>query len=238
MSSVRFLHTNDLHGKLSEAKLPALQQARSGVDFYFDSGDVISASNLGVPSEVDPAWERLHMAGCDAGTIGNRETHLSESAFKMKLSGVMHPLLCCNIELRDGSSALPSSQILEHEGKVLAVIGVSVPMVTERMASKYASAYLWTDPIMAVQSEIASIADGADLVVLISHLGEKRDREIAELDLGINIIFGGHSHRVWEEPIHVRDTWLCQGGSHARYYGVYEWDFQSKELSGGLHEWH
>lgn len=237
MSSVRFLHTNDLHGKLSEDKLPALLEARVGVDFYFDSGDVISASNLGVPSEVDPAWARLHHAGCDAGTIGNRETHLSESAFKMKISGAMHPLLCCNIKLGDGTNALPGSRIFEHDGGRIVVVGVSVPMVTERMASKYASAYLWTEPIESVRAELAEVGGDADLVVLISHLGEKLDRQIAELDMGIDIIFGGHSHRVWEEPIQESKTWLCQGGSHARYFGVYEWDYQSKSLKGVLHEW-
>lgn len=237
MDSVRFLHTNDLHGRLSDEKLPALIEARAKVDLYFDSGDLIATGNLGVPSGVDPAWERLSRAGCDAGTIGNRETHLSESAFKMKISGCGHSLLCCNLNTSDGSPVLPGSEVIEVGGLRIGVVGVSVPMVTERMASRHASAYIWTDPISAVAEEFSRLPSDIDLRVLISHVGEQADRELARSGLGIDIIFGGHTHRVWEEPEREGDVWLCQGGSHARYFGVYEWDIQARRLGGGLIEW-
>jgi 2',3'-cyclic-nucleotide 2'-phosphodiesterase (5'-nucleotidase family) len=37
------------------------------------------------------------------------------------------------------------------------------------------------------------------------------------------VIFGGHSHTVLEQPLRICDTWIVQGGSHARFVGRYIW---------------
>jgi 2',3'-cyclic-nucleotide 2'-phosphodiesterase (5'-nucleotidase family) len=53
---------------------------------------------------------------------------------------------------------------------------------------------------------------------------------------GVDILFGGHSHSVLDHPVRVGSCWVCQGGSHARYVGLYEYDLGSGALTGGLRE--
>jgi len=221
--ALTILHTNDLHGKLSDAKLPTRLEARQGADLYFDSGDAVKSGNLAFPVGPEEVWPRLAAARCDAGVIGNRETHLLERAFLAKTSGAAHPLLCANLRRKDGTRPLPASVVLEAGGLRVAVVGVSVPMVTEGMAAKAASAFLWDAPIPSAQSEVEALRPTVDLLVVLSHIGHTQDLALAHSVEGIDLVLGGHSHTVLNEPVKVGDTWVCQGGSHARFIGRYTW---------------
>lgn len=232
---LRILHTNDLHGKLTTDKLPFLLSLREEADLYFDTGDCLRTGNLGVPFRKDPVWEDLSEAQCTASVIGNRETHVLESVFRSKLSGSAHPVLCANLANRAGDKPLPSSLKIQVGEIRIGVVGVSVPMVTERMKTQAASAYLWSDPIKAAIDEGAKLRGEVDLLIALTHIGHAQDRRLAEATDLFEVIFGGHSHTVLERPELVNRTWICQGGSHARYVGDYVWD--GSTLSGGLAAW-
>jgi 5'-nucleotidase len=229
------LHTNDLHGRLDRKRLPFLLELRKRADLYFDTGDSIKTGNLGVPLRQEPVWELLAEAECDVSVIGNRETHVLESAFKAKLAGVGHPVLCANLRKRDGTRPLPGSVVLGREGYKVGVIGVSVAMVTERMRAQAASFYLWDPPIEAAKKLCDELRPRVDALFVLSHIGHAQDLKLAEACPEVDIIFGGHSHTVLESPVKVGKTWVCQGGSHARFVGRYKWD--GRRLEGGLLEW-
>lgn len=232
---LRILHTNDLHGKLTADKLPFLLSLRMSADLYFDTGDCLRTGNLGLPLRKDPVWEDLKEARCTASVIGNRETHVLESVFRSKLAGSAHPVLCANLANRAGEKPLPSSLHLQVDDVRIGVVAVSVPMVTERMRTQAASAYLWSDPIKAAIEEGEKLRDKVDLLVALTHIGYSQDRRLAEATDLFEVIFGGHSHTVLERPERVNRTWICQGGSHARYIGDYVWN--GSTLSGGLVAW-
>jgi 2',3'-cyclic-nucleotide 2'-phosphodiesterase (5'-nucleotidase family) len=227
-----FLHTNDFHGTLTEDKVQRILYLKPEGALFFDTGDCIKTGNLGVPTKRDPAWALLAEAGCDAGVLGNRETHVLAGAFRAKIEGHRHPLLCANLRAKDGSRPLPSSVVLERNGVRVGVFGVMVPMVTERMASRAASAYLWDSPLKAAAEQVLQLRDQVDVLVALTHIGLAQDRALAQAVPGIDIVFGGHSHSVLEVPERVGSTWICQGGSHGRYVGVYEW--AEGDLVGGL----
>jgi len=233
---LRFLHTNDLHGSLSASAAERLCELRAGADLFFDSGDCVKAGNLGVSLGPDPVWDRLANAGCDAGTIGNRESHPVARAFQSKLSGARHPLLCANMRDRSGHLVLPDRLTLRVGDARIGVFGVMVPMVTRRMAAAAASSYLWDDPISCAEAVVAVLRPNHDVVIGITHIGLKQDIALAERVPGVDILFGGHSHTVLDAPLRAGMCWICQGGSHARYVGQYEYDLGTRALTGGLRE--
>lgn len=232
MPTIRFLHTNDMHGTLTPERAQSLAPLRDTVDLYFDTGDAIKTGNLGIPMRPEPVWGLLKELRCDASVLGNRETHVFESAFSAKIAGARHPILVANLRRKDGTRPLPSSQIFERHGVKIGVFGVMVPMVTERMKTKAASAYLWDPPISTALELAAELRPQVDLLVALTHIGHRLDHELATKVPGIDIVFGGHSHTVLENPERVGDTCICQGGSHCRYVGVYEW--QDGRFEGGL----
>lgn len=195
-----------------------------GDGVYFDSGDCIKAGNLAVPLGPEKAWNWLGVAGCDASVLGNRETHVLPSAFRAKIAGHRHPILCANLTDRAGGGVLPGTLILERAGLVVGVFGVMVPMVTARMKTQAASAYLWSDPMEAAVRCVADLRDRCDLVIALTHIGHAQDELLAARVSGIDVILGGHSHTVLQTPQRVGKTWICQGGSHGRFAGRYVWD--------------
>lgn len=190
-----------------------------------DSGDCIKAGNLAIPMGEDPAWARLERAGCAAGVLGNRETHPLRTGFDAKLRGARHPLLCANLRAKGGGEPpLPGTLTLERCGIRVGLVGVMVPMVTERMASAAVSAYLWDPPIATAQAQAERLRPEVDLMIALTHIGHKQDLELARQCPLFDLILGGHSHTVLETPVKVGSTDVCQGGSHGRFVGRYVWE--------------
>lgn len=231
---ITILHTNDAHGTLKGARAERLRELRPRADLYFDTGDAIRTGNLGIPLREEPVWRLLDELRCDASVLGNRETHVLESAFRAKISGATHPILVANLRQKDGTRPLPASRIFERAGLKVGVFGVMVPMVTERMKTRAASAYLWDPPIDAAARVVAELRPRVDLVVALTHIGYREDLKLAERVAGIDVILGGHSHTVLASPQRVGTTWICQGGSHSHFAGLYTWE--NGELTGGLRE--
>lgn len=230
---VRILHTNDLHGALTPERAASLSALRQSADLYFDSGDAIRTGNLGIPLKQEPVWGELDRLRCDASVLGNRETHVLESAFHAKIAGAAHPVLCGNLHRKDGTFPLPRTLLLKSGDIRVGIVSVMVPMVTERMRTQAMSAYLWDPPIPTARALGEELRPQVDLLIALTHIGHRQDLELAEQVPIFDAILGGHSHTVLPEPVFVGRTAVCQGGSHARYAGVYEWS-PSEGFSGRL----
>lgn len=228
--AVTFIHTNDLHGRLSADLAAKLAEYRAKADFYFDSGDSILTGNLGIPLKPEPVWPLLAGLGCTASVPGNRESHVVASALKAKFAGAVHPILCGNLRMKDGTRPFPGTLVLEQEGLRIGLAAAMIEMVTPRMKTQLASAYLW-DPALPTLRELGEeLRPSVDLLIALTHIGYRRDVELAQMGV-FDVVLGGHSHTVLMEPEKVGKTWICQGGSHGRFVGVYRWD---RGLTGGL----
>lgn len=221
--TLRILHTNDFHGALRGAALERLMALREQADLYFDTGDLIKAGNLAVPVRPDPGWAALAQLRCDASVLGNRETHVMTAAFQAKLAGAKQPVLCGNLRTRSGERPLPGSLVIEAAGMKVGVVAAMVPMVTERMASQALSAYLWDPPIETIVALAGPLRSKVDCLIALTHVGIAQDRKLAQACPELDLILGGHSHTVLETPERVGQVAIAQGGSHARYAGMYTW---------------
>ncbi len=232
---MRIFHTNDLHGSLNQAHVRTLVEAGSKSSLYFDSGDCVKAGNLAIPLEQEPCWNLMAQAGCRAGVLGNRESHLLSGALKKKLKGAAHPVLCANLRPQNRQAfGMEGRMTFDHDGLRVGVFGVGVAMVTKGMKTRAISDYLWDNPIETALTEVAALRDTCDVVIALTHIGHGLDVDLAKRSEGLDIILGGHSHTALAEPQCVEGTYICQGGSHAKFYGDYEWDPASRTLSGGL----
>src|SRR5471030_976860 len=177
-----------MHGTLSPPVFEILSGLRKNADLYFDSGDAIKTGNLGIPLKPEPVWHMLDRLRCTESLLGNRETHILESAFKAKLAGATHPILCANLRKKDGSFPLPRFLKLEVNGYKVGVIGVMVPMVTERMATRAASAYLWDQPIPTACALAEELRPEVDLLICLTHIGHRQDLDLAAKCPSLDVI--------------------------------------------------
>jgi len=158
------------------------------------------------------------------------------AALAKKLEGRRHPILCANWRFKspqsdhshlDGRASIgpfPGHLVVEAGRLKVGLVGVMVPMVTDKMATQAASAYLWDPPIPAAIREAERLRPEVDCLIALTHIGLRQDRELAGRCGLFDLILGGHSHDVLTEPVMVGRTAICQTGSHARFAGRYEWD--------------
>lgn len=222
--ALRILHTNDLHGKLTDQKLDRLKLLREQADIYLDAGDAVLAGNLAIPLKPEEVWAKLAKLNCTASCMGNRESHPLSGPFHKKLQGATHTLLCANLRDKSGKQPLPGHLFLEVNQLKIGIFSVMVPMVTPRMKTAAMSNYLWGEPFAEAQRQVQELRSKVELLIALTHIGFEQDKLLARNVPGIDLIVGGHSHTVLEQPVHEGTTWIVQAGSHSRFAGLFTWD--------------
>ncbi len=220
-------HTNDFHNHLLPQQAERLRALRADLGsggLFLDAGDAVSAGNVTYHPGGEPILETMSDIGYDAMTVGNREFHFTRAGFVAKLCKARFPILCANVRARgEGTEGrLPSVDHIRtvlKSGLRIAVFGLTVPMITEKMLVRRVSAYVFEDPIRTAESLVPLLRPDCDLLVCLSHIGIARDRELAARIDGIDLIIGGHSHVTLPEGERVGDTLITQAGWRGRSLG-------------------
>lgn len=138
----------------------------------------------------------LNMLPADAQTIGNHDFDHDIEGVVPFLKNQITPTLLANIddsEEPNFKGLYNKSIIIERDGQKIGIIGV-ILSTTNLIAKTGKLRFL--DEAQSVKNEAEVLkAQGVNKIIVISHCGLERDREIAR-DGGpeIDIIVGGHSH--------------------------------------------
>jgi len=229
-------HTNDMHGRMSAETAERLRRLREGTpdSLLLDAGDAVAAGNVTWRLK-EPIFELMRLAGYDAMALGNREFHLWQVGFAAKLRDSPHPVLCANLasQPRPLPGALRSSIVVElGSGLTVGILGLTVPMVTSAMVVSRLSHYVFEDPIAAGRREAAALRGRCNVLVALTHLGVKRDRELLVAAPEIDLIVGGHSHTPLYEPMQEAGRWIVQSEPFARTVGRVEVELGERGVVG------
>lgn len=231
MTTIHILHTNDFHNHLTDRQAAIIGDLKTTLRdaLLVDSGDAISAGNVGVRPGGEPILIRMSDCGYDAMTMGNREFHVAEAILKHKIRRAQFPILCANIAWReDSGDRLPVQPFIVKGlpcGVRIGVIGVTVPMVTRRMAARVVSAFVFEDPVAAVQRYISDVKPQVDILVALTHIGNREDQRLAAACPELDLIIGGHSHDLLSTHETVGSVPIVQAGWYGHYLGHVTVDF-------------
>ena len=242
------LHTNDIHGRVEGlARIATLiEQTRAenpGVPvLYFDAGDIEEPSSRLSNLTKGAAMHRLlSLAGCAAAVAGNGAWLRYGPQVLAEHGRTAHyPLLLAN--LRRSGDLLPAgvqptatldiaSDPEQGAGRWrLGLIGMTADM-PEFSAFFDLSAV----PAAPLVRELAAALrqDGADAVIVLSHMSLKADRELAaELQNDVTAIIGAHSHDLLPEGERVGQVLVAQAGQYAEQLGRLDlaWDGERLEV--------
>jgi len=222
MTTLHILHTNDFHNKLTECQAQTIGQVKAEWEnvLLLDAGDAVKAGNLGVTLGGERILRLMTAAGYDAMTMGNRESHVVDALLRQKTSDAGFPILCANLRWReDRGETLPTVPHLVRtlpNGLRVGVFGLTVPMVTAKMATRHASAFLWDNPLTVARSQIAQLRSQTDVVIALTHIGLREDERLAQAYPELDLIVGGHTHALLNEPKVVNGVPIVQAGGGRR----------------------
>jgi 2',3'-cyclic-nucleotide 2'-phosphodiesterase (5'-nucleotidase family) len=85
----------------------------------------------------------------------------------------------------------------------------------------------------AVKKYLPAIREKVDIVIALTHQSDDMDRELAQTANGIDVIVGGHSQTIINEPVRVNNTIIVQAGENGYYLGILELTIDDqKKISG------
>jgi 2',3'-cyclic-nucleotide 2'-phosphodiesterase (5'-nucleotidase family) len=239
--SFRLVHSNDIHGKIDGlARIAELVKTlRAEYEplpvLYFDGGDIEDSSvRLSNLTQGRGMHRLLRVAGCDAAAVGNGGIlHYGYHVLKDYAQLAHFPQLLANLRLPNGSlpSGAQATACFQVGTIQLGVIGLS-----ENLHQEYTTLYGMQEyaPVPLVRELAAQLRlEGADCVILLSHMGLENDRMLArELQEEIPLIIGAHTHDFLPEGEWVGKVLIVQTGAYAQHLGCLDlaWDGSQLQL--------
>lgn len=241
------LHTNDLHARYDQWLIQAgyIRERKRIIEeewgekcLLLDGGDHFDMS-------VDECFatrgrlslRMLEELGCHASAVGNNEIDRGTPELMRELSRETKvPWLLTNLREADGrliGGCRDHLLIDLGDGLKVGLFGG-----TDQGGTYYETKYGYrnADSVTVYKEAIAKLkAQGANVIVFLSHMGYEQDLEMARALSGeVDIICGGHSHTVLEQPVMEAGVAIIQGGSFGRYVNEwrFEWDPEREGLDG------
>jgi 2',3'-cyclic-nucleotide 2'-phosphodiesterase (5'-nucleotidase family) len=201
---VSIFHTNDMHGRLDDMarlstvarKLREEAQAEGRKTFLWDAGD---AADRRVPfcSATKGAAFPLVMnaMGYSLQAMGNAISVTYGPQFMTDVAArAQYPILAANFRDGDGPviAGMKEVELIPLTNRVvIGVIGL-----TASAENFYALFGLHIPDFRSITRRLVAQlqAEGATVIVVLSHLGLKNDTHLADEVSGIDLIIGGHSH--------------------------------------------
>lgn len=83
-----------------------------------------------------------------------------------------------------------------------------------------------------IKNVAAARAEGAELIVFLSHNGFDVDRKLASRVEGIDVILSGHTHDALPEPVMVGNTAIIASGSNGKFVSRLDLDVSAGTVKG------
>lgn len=216
--SIVILYENDVHcGIDGYAKMAGLRDAINNSDTAFAAavcvGDFLQGNTTGAISKGQYIVDIMRHMNYHALTLGNHEFDYGVPRMKELLEQMDVTVVCANLfEVGEQLPVYAPSVVRQYGNKKVAYIGVCTPetMILEGYSFYDTNGILLYDLkpkafYQIIQQAVDDVrAQGADYVVLLSHVGETpqsmgfSSHRIVNAVRGIDVVLDGHSHEVIE----------------------------------------
>lgn len=201
--------------------LAALGGFLSGLDvpcLLTDSGDIYQGTPEGVLTKGRIVVEIMNILGYDAVAAGNHEFSLGQDVLRNLSEAADFPILGANITEEDTGNVpgyFKKHLLKRLEGIKIGITGVITPDMENLSLRDNIEGLEFLDPVEAINNNVKILREeGAEIIIVLSHLGLDQDKEIATEVNGVDVILGGHTHIRMDDPVKINRILICQPGCH------------------------
>jgi S-sulfosulfanyl-L-cysteine sulfohydrolase len=202
-----------------------------------DGGDTWHGSMTSLQTQGQDMVNVMNALGVDAMTSHWEWTFGSERVNEI-VEGLPFPFLGANIfDAEWDEPAFEPYAMFERGGTKVAVIGQAfpyMPIANPRWMFPEYSFGIREERMQEMVDEVR--AEGAELVVCLSHNGFDVDRKMVGRVRGIDVILTGHTHDAVPEPVIIGDTILIASGSHGKFVSRVDLDVRDGRMMGFRHK--
>ncbi|AKO98625.1 5''-nucleotidase/2'',3''-cyclic phosphodiesterase [Marinovum algicola DG 898] len=140
-------------------------------------------------------------------------------------------------EWDEPAELFPPYEFFERGGVKIAVIGQAFPYMPIANPGWMFPEYAFGIRDENMQEMVDEVrAQGAELVVCLSHNGFDVDKKMAGIVTGIDVILSGHTHDALPEPVLVGDTIIVASGSNGKFVSRVDLDVRNGRMMGFRHK--
>eukprot|EP01037_Dinobryon_pediforme_P017232 gene17232-17422_t len=204
-----------------------------------DAGDQFQGSLFYTAWHGEVELAVMHALGTEAMAVGNHEFDNGPETLAKFVRDAWFPVLSANIDASGEPSLaglLRPRVMVERAGLRIGLVGATT--LQTATTSSPGPNVRFTDPAVALAAQAAALrAEGAQIVVALSHLGADVDQGLAGNVAGVDVFVGGHSHTLLSDseagaagPAHaVFDgsagrAVVVQAACYGRYFGRLDLD--------------
>jgi len=239
---IDLVHVNDLHGAVDpmldgavggDSLVGGLSRLKTAVDrtraenpqgtLLLNAGDLAEGSMIAYLTRGRSVAEAMKPFKFDAVALGNHDFAWGQAALSGMIGALGAPIVAANVvktsdgTVMDGAAPYVMKQV---QGVNVAVIGLDTPNIRHYVADEKLEGLDFKGGAETVARYLPEVrAKGADVVVVLSHMGFEEDRKLARDLPGIDVIVGGHSHTRLPEGHREGDTLIVQAGSLSKFMG-------------------
>ncbi|RMF08727.1 MAG: hypothetical protein D6762_04985 [Candidatus Neomarinimicrobiota bacterium] len=225
------LHSNNTNGALENCYCPdhplgSIEKRSAFLETYRQEHDntiLVDAGDFFSPAPR-PFKDSLLCVGYglmnyDAVLPGDQE--LSRDYFSDYIPLLKAPIVVTNLKKPHLPGVMPYV-LVNRAGRRVAILGVIDPEAFKYYPEEIRQSVHLRDPVQAVKATLREIYPLPDLIILLSHSGYDRDRELARKLPEVDVIVGGHSQTAVKSPSLVGSVLVVQAGKEGYYTGVVE----------------
>jgi|GEM_PF-718660 len=251
LATIDIIYTNDIHGAISPkgddkegltggvaymgTLIRKLQSESKDNFLLLDGGDWGQGSYESKLTHGNTLIDVMNNLEYDAAEVGNHEFDWGRSALSDMIKNAEFPIVGANIlekgQLMDGVKPYTLEEVNGLKVGVIGLISQETPGATD---PKNIGGLTFESTSKTVKTYIPELKEkGADLIVVLSHQGDKADENLARAVSGIDVIVGGHSHTEIPEPRLVNNTIIVQSGTGGAFVGdlTIDVDRETKKVS-------
>jgi 5'-nucleotidase/UDP-sugar diphosphatase len=158
-----------------------------------DTGDFSDGTAFSTEYHGEADIAAMNAAGYTFGALGNHEFNNPLLRLKNLIRMFQFPVLCANAtETSNGALLTKASEIRELGPLKIGIFGLITRSASGYQAAKEGIAI--TGEIETSQRMVKTLRPEADIIIAVSHSGDKVDELIASEVPGVDVIIGGHSH--------------------------------------------
>ncbi|MBP7212763.1 MAG: bifunctional metallophosphatase/5'-nucleotidase [Anaerolineaceae bacterium] len=227
------LHSNDMHGDfLAEADhgngemigglsllSGYINQVRSQEKnvIYTISGDMVQGSIIDSEYKGISTIEIMNYLSPDVASLGNHELDYGVPHLLFLEKMANFPIINANLYIKKYNKRLMLPYLIkEVDGFDILFIGILTETVLDSLKQdQQIGTFISLEDAAIEVGRICDVYknDDIDLTILLTHIGLDSDRQLASLlnpDWGVDMMLGGHSHSVMEQPELVNNILIAQ----------------------------